>query len=103
LTLLDKTIRNIYEAMLTAYQTCKDKQLGAENALAIYEQNLEFIEETRKILVDLTDFVEILQESLIEQKSNSKTEKTTKTKGSLVAKLVPCGKECNGCPLWQLG
>ena len=43
-----------------------------------------------KILVDLDDFVEILQESLIEQKSNSKTEKTTKTKGSLVAKLVPC-------------
>ena len=78
--------------MLAAYQTCKDKRQGAENALAIYEQNLEVIEETRKTLGDLTDFVEILRESLIEQKSNSKTEKTIKTKGSLVSKLVPCGK-----------
>jgi hypothetical protein len=63
----------------------------------VYEQNREFIEETRKTLVELIDFVEILRESLIEQKSNSRTEKTIKTKGSLVAKLVPCGKECNGC------
>jgi len=84
--------------MLFAYQTCKDKKQGANDALAIYEQNLAVIEETKKILGDLTDFVDILQESLIEQKSNSKTEKTIKTKGSLVAKLVPCGKNCNGCP-----
>jgi len=97
MAVLGKTIRDVYDAMLTAYQTCKDKKQGANDALAIYEQNLEFIE-TRKNLVDLTDFVEILQESLSEQKSNSKTEKTIKTKGSLVAKLVPCGKNCNGCP-----
>jgi len=53
----------------------------------------EFIEETNKILVGLNDFVEILQESLNEQKSNGKAKKTRlKQKGSLVSKLVLCGK-----------
>jgi hypothetical protein len=99
MAVLGKTVKDVYDAMLTTYQTCKDKKQGAENALTIYERTLEFIEETRKILVDLDDFVEILQESLNEQKSNSKAKKTQiKTKGSLVSKLVPCGKECNGCP-----
>jgi hypothetical protein len=98
MAVLGKTVKDVYEAMLTAYRACKDKKQGANDALAIYEQNLEFIEETRKTLVDMNDFVEILKESLIEQKSNSKSEKTIKTKGSLVAKLVPCGKECSGCP-----
>jgi hypothetical protein len=52
MAMLGKTVKDVYEAMLTAYQTCKDKRQGAENALAIYEQNREFIEETKKILVD---------------------------------------------------
>ena len=95
---LGKIIKDVYEAMLTAYQTCKDKRQGAENALAIYEQIRVFIEETKKILFDLNDFVEILQESLNEQKSSTAEKTQIKTKGSLVSKLVPCGKNCNGCP-----
>ena len=48
MAVLGKTVKDVYEAMLTAYQTCKDKKQGAENALAIYEQNLEVVEEKRK-------------------------------------------------------
>lgn len=49
MTVLGKTVKDVYDAMLTAYQTCKDKKQGAKDALLIYEQTLEFIEEARKI------------------------------------------------------
>ena len=78
---LGKTVKDVYEAMLTAYQTCKDKRQGAENALAIYEQNHKFIEETKKILVELNDFVEILQESLNEQKNSNVRKLRSKLRG----------------------
>jgi len=56
MALLDKTFRDVYDAMLTAYQTCKDKRQGANEALEIYEQNLELVEETKKALVDIDVF-----------------------------------------------
>ena len=48
------------------------------------------------------DLVDALRESLnaiSEQRSKNQVKKTQiKTNGSLVSKLVPCGKNCNGCP-----
>jgi Na+-transporting NADH:ubiquinone oxidoreductase subunit NqrA len=42
---LDKTVKDVYEAVLATYHTCKDKRQGAKDALAIYEQNLGFVED----------------------------------------------------------
>ena len=92
-----KTVRAIYDAIIGAYQNCKDKKQGAKDALAIYEQNLDFIEESRDALVDIDNLVDILRESL-SVFSERKTKKTKIRKGSIISKLVPCGKQCNGCP-----
>jgi predicted nucleic acid-binding Zn-ribbon protein len=98
---LGKTVKQVYDAMLTAYRACKDKKEGAKDALESYEKNLEFIEEAKKTLVDLDDLVDALQESLnviSEQRSRNQVKNTQiKTKGSIVSKFVPCGKNCNGC------
>jgi non-homologous end joining protein Ku len=61
---LDKTVKDVYEAVLATYRMCKDKRQGAKDALAIYEQNLGFVEETKKAMVDLDDLVDALRESL---------------------------------------
>jgi hypothetical protein len=45
---LGKTVKQVYDAMLTAYRTCKDKKQGAKDALEIYGKNRGFIEETKK-------------------------------------------------------
>jgi hypothetical protein len=82
--------------MLNAYQV-KDKKQGAKNALEVYAQNRELIEEKRHLLGDISDLVAVLQGSLdvIAEQRQGKTEIK---KGSLVSKLVPCGKHCSGCP-----
>ena len=36
---LGKTVKKVYDAMISAYQNCKDKKQGAKDALAIYEEN----------------------------------------------------------------
>ena len=95
MALLGKTVRDVYEAMLTAYQV-KDKKQGAKNALGIYEENLDFIEETRNTLVELDDLVDALRESL-NVISLDRTKKTQIRKGSIVSKIIPCGKNCSGC------
>lgn len=94
--MLGKTVRDVFEAMLTAYQV-KDKKQGAKNALAIYTRNLELVEETRRFLNDVTDLVAVLQDSL-NAISERKSERTQIKKGLIVSKLVPCGKHCSGCP-----
>jgi hypothetical protein len=102
MAVLGKTVGDIYEAMLTAYRTCKDKRQGAKNALELYERNLEIVEETKKALIELDDLVDALRGGLnviTLQRSRNQIENTQiKTKGSIVSKLVPCGKNCNGCP-----
>jgi hypothetical protein len=94
--MLGKTLRDVFEAMMTAYQV-KDKKQGAKNVLEIYAQNLELVEEKRCLLGDIDDLVAVLQGSL-NVISEKKLERTEIKKGSLVSKLVPCGKHCSGCP-----
>ena len=102
MAVLGKMAKDVYDAMLTAYHTCKDKRQGAKYALEIYERNLEFVEETKKALVDIDDLSDALHEGLNVsslQRSKNQIENTgIKTKGSIVSKLVSCGKNCNGCP-----
>jgi hypothetical protein len=102
MAVLGKTVRDVYDAMVTAYRTCKDKMQGAKDALEIYQRNRGVIEETKQTLVELDDLVDALRESLnviSEQRSRNQVKKTQiKTKGSIVPKLVPCGKNCKGCP-----
>jgi hypothetical protein len=54
MAVLGKTAKDVYDAMLTAYRTCKDKRQGAKDTLEIYERNREFIKETKKAIVNLT-------------------------------------------------
>ena len=83
---LGKTLKNIYNAMMDAYRV-RDKSKGAKDALAIYEENIDFIEENKSILNEIENTVDALR-------SNS----LYSQKGSIVSKRVPCGKNCNGCP-----
>jgi len=55
MALIGKTTEDVYETMLTAYRACKDKKQGTKNALEIYEQNREFIEEAKTRLVDIDE------------------------------------------------
>lgn len=93
---LGKTLRDVYDAMLTAYRV-KDKRQGAKNALEICRQNMELIEESRTLLNEIDDLVSVLQDSL-NAISEQKPERTQIKRGSIISKLVPCGKHCNGCP-----
>jgi hypothetical protein len=93
---LGKTLRDVFEAMLTAYRV-KDKKQGVKNALEIYTQNMELVEEKRQFLSDIDDLVAVLQDSMYAI-SERKPERTQIIRGSIVSKLVPCGKNCSGCP-----
>jgi hypothetical protein len=99
---LGKKLREIYDAMLEAYRKNKDKEQGAKEALDIYDQNQGFLEEIRGIISDIEDLHDTLLESLKEiSRQREKQEATARrigSGGSLVAKLVPCGKNCSGCP-----
>jgi hypothetical protein len=96
LIVLGKTLRDVYDAMLKAYRV-KDKKQGAKNALEIYTQNMALIEETRTVLSEIDDLFSVLQDSL-NVISEQKPERTQIKRGSIVSKLVPCGKHCSGCP-----
>jgi hypothetical protein len=102
MAVLGKTVRDVYEAVLTAYRTCKDKKQGAKDALEIYERYRGFIEETKTALVDLDDLVDALREGLnvtsLHRSKNQIKNTQIKTKGALVSKFVACGKNCSGCP-----
>jgi hypothetical protein len=93
---LVKTLRDVLNAMLSAYQV-KDKKQGSKNALEIYTKNMGLIEETRNTLVEIDDLVAVLQGSL-NAISERRSERTQIKRGSIVSKLVPCGKHCSGCP-----
>jgi hypothetical protein len=82
--------------MLAAYRV-KDKKQGAKKALEICRQNMELIEETGTVLNELDDLVSVLQDSL-HAISEQNPERTQIKRGSIVSKLVPCGKHCSGCP-----
>jgi hypothetical protein len=92
-----KTLRQVYDAILAAYQSEKDKGAGARNALDVYLQNESLLSDVRSIISDIEDLHEIIVESL-----KAKTEAFGKPmkirSGCLVSKLVPCGKCCSGCP-----
>ena len=94
---LGKTVKAIYDTMLGTYQACRNKKQGAKDSLEIYEENIDFLEESRTALVDIDNLVDILRESL-NIISQRKTEKSQIRKGSIISKFVPCGKQCNGCP-----
>lgn len=93
-----KTLRQIYDAMLTAYQNEKDKEAGARNALDVYIQNESLLSVIRSVISDIEDLHEVILQSLT-AKTKQQSEKPMKIRvGCLVSKLVPCGKHCSGCP-----
>jgi len=97
-----KKLAALYEAMLKAYREAQDKEKGARAALEIYYANVEAIEEFSRILADVHDFKNVLEESLRalaeERAKDERGSRTIRGRGCLVVKLVPCGKHCSGCP-----
>jgi len=97
-----KKLRDLYEAMLQAYREASNKEQGARTALEIYQANRYELEDIVRILDDLFDLRDLLEESLralVEERSREeKRGVTIRGRGCIVVKLVPCGKNCSGCP-----
>jgi hypothetical protein len=94
-----KTLRQIYDGMLAAYQTEKDKEAGARNALDVYNQNEHALSGIRSVISDIEDLHEVIVESLKAKTTPQSSEKPVKIRvGCLVSKQVACGKHCSGCP-----
>jgi len=90
-------LAELYQTILNAYQNNKDKKQAAKEALLLFEENVEQIEEARTALADVDNLVDLLRESLniISERKHSKVQIR---RGTIVSKLIPCGKHCNGCP-----
>ena len=54
----------LYNAVLTAYRTFMNKRQVAKDAVSIYKQNRVFVEEAKRALVDIEDFVDALRVGL---------------------------------------
>jgi len=97
-----KKLRDLYEAMLRTYREFSDKEKGARAALEIYQANRHELEEISVILADIQDLKDVLEESLRalaeERAKETRGSRTIRGKGCIVVKLVPCGKNCSGCP-----
>jgi len=97
-----KKLEQIYEAMLEAYRSEDDKESGARKAIQIYQDNLDEILNTQTALMEILDLERSLEEGLKaleeERAKEEKRARTIRTGGSVVIKLVPCGKHCSGCP-----
>ena len=102
LSTVGKTLTDIYQAMLDAYAAESNKELAAKNALDIYYKNRSVIEQVRRVLDDIEDLRRVLEDSLKEiAEQRAKQEaiaRRIRSGGCIVAKLVPCGKNCRGCP-----
>jgi len=97
-----KTLREIYNAMLEAYRSERDKEAGAENALNVYQRNVAVVDEVAGALEAILDFKKALEEGLREIREQRAKGEVRAVRihagGCLVIKLVPCGKHCSGCP-----
>ena len=97
-----KKLVEIYHAMLDAYRAESNKELAAKEALDIYYKNRSAIIQVKRILDDIDDLRRVLEDSLkeiAEQRAKQEaTARRIKSGGCIVAKLVPCGKNCRGCP-----
>jgi len=97
-----KKLQEIYEAMRLAYAEAENKEIGAQNALKVYDAFRGEIQEISWILANIQDLYDLLTEALKKlQEERLKEEKraiTLRGRGCIVVKLVPCGKHCSGCP-----
>jgi len=93
---------DMYERMREEYALAEDKEEGARKAMAVYEENLSLIEQLSGALAKVSDFYNTLLEAVQQlERARAKGDHgahTIKGHGCMVVKLVPCGKQCNGCP-----
>jgi len=96
------TLTTIYNQMLHAYRSQRDKEQASKDALDIYHQYNQLLTQIKTAIQDIEDLKEGLEEGLKAlQEARAREEQratTIKTGGCIVAKLVPCGKNCGGCP-----
>jgi len=97
-----KKFKEVYEAMLRAYRSERDKEAGAKNALDICHKNVGVINEVAGTLEAILGLKKALEEGLTEiQEQRAKGEAravSIHAGGCLVIKLVLCGRHCSGCP-----
>jgi hypothetical protein len=96
------SLRKIHEKMLEAYRSEKDKEQGARKALEIYEEYRQLLGYSHKWVDQVEDLRQLLEKSLEEvqdaREKGDRRGRRIRGSGSLVSKLVPCGKNCSGCP-----
>jgi len=97
-----EVLRKVYEEMLEAYRNCEDKEEGCKRALKVYRSYRDLLYDVQTLLEDIEDFRGICEESLVKlEEARIREEKIVyriQHGGSVVAKLIPCGKKCRGCP-----
>jgi len=100
--LIFEYLKDIYQEMLEAYWKIPDKEQAAKEALRMYDVNTGVINEAARILGKIQELKDLMNEAPRKlEEARAREEKravTIKGKGSLVVKLIPCGKHCSGCP-----
>lgn len=95
-------LTRIYEAMLELYQGEGSPEERARATLDYYDRQRPYLEMIEEELGKIHNLYNLLLEALEEQrKAREKEDRGTRTfrgKGCTVVKLVPCGKNCSGCP-----
>jgi hypothetical protein len=97
-----KYLYDVYERMVKAYREGKSREEGVEAALGIFQDHLTGIQSIQSALNKVMDFYHTLVEA--ERAYREAREQAAQGglrsggHGCFVWKLVPCGKQCNGCP-----
>ena len=84
------------------YQGTGTLEERARAALDAYAELYPAFQEIEKRIGDIRDFADSLREGLRAldhaRETGEKGPRTLRGRGCIVIKLVPCGKNCHGCP-----
>jgi hypothetical protein len=98
LTLLE----DILASMRLAYSGTKDREEGAHKLIEVYLKYADFLGSVKGRVAEIEDLSSSILEALrVQEKMRAANERRSKTLsrgGCVVVKLVPCGKNCSGCP-----
>jgi len=88
--------------MQTAYRETPSKEVGARKALDVYNGYIVHLEYIAAVMSDIEDFHNLLADALdrLEDARDREEKKTITIRGggTHIVKLIPCGKQCRGCP-----
>jgi len=95
-------LQRIYEAMLEIYRGPGSPEERAEKVLEYYDLQGAYMKDLQDHLSKVLDLYHVVLESLRQlreaREAQDRKGRTIRGSGCIVSKLVPCGKQCNGCP-----